>query len=181
MDFLPHSFAHAVEQGRTSRKDNVLEKVFSYINVTFLHGGIAVLVHSIKMVEARLFWAEKNLSGLESLGTDQDFPSIGELVILLASMALLSLSLSSLEVIYNVAHFFLDVLNDFELGISSEAETLLVQNLLQIGGDVSSGQVDSLDGVGDSITFINWHSVRNSVTGIKHHTGGPTVGVEGQH
>ena len=91
------------------------------------------------MVEARLFWAEKNLSGLESLGTDKDFPAIGELVILLASMALLSLSLSSLEVIDNVAHFFLDVLDDFELGISSEAETLLVQNLLQIGGDVSSG------------------------------------------
>lgn len=138
MDFLPHSFAHAVEQGRTSRKDNVLEKVFSYIHITFLHGGIAVLMHSIKMVEARLFWAEKNFSGLESLGTDQDFPAIGKFVILLASMALLSLGLSSLEIIDNVAHFFLDILDDFELGISSEAETLLIQNLLQIGGNISS-------------------------------------------
>ena len=138
MDFLPHSFAHAVEQGRTSRKDNVLEKVFSYIHITFLHGGIAVLMHSIKMVEARLFWAEKNFSGLESLGTDQDFPAIGKFVILLASMALLSLGLSSLEIIDNVAHFFLDILDNFELGISSEAETLLIQNLLQIGGNISS-------------------------------------------
>jgi len=138
MDFLPHSFSHAVEQGRTSRKDNVLEKVFSYIHITFLHGGIAVLMHSIKMVEARLFWAEKNFSGLESLGTDQDFPAIGKFVILLASMALLSLGLSSLEIIDNVAHFFLDILDDFELGISSEAETLLIQNLLQIGGNISS-------------------------------------------
>jgi hypothetical protein len=138
MDFLPHSFSHAVEQGRTSRKDNVLEKVFSYIHITFLHGGIAVLMHSIKMVEARLFWAEKNFSGLESLGTDQDFPAIGKFVILLASMALLSLGLSSLEIIDNVAHFFLDILDNFELGISSEAETLLIQNLLQIGGNISS-------------------------------------------
>ena len=138
MDFLPHSFSHAVEQGRTSRKDNVLEKVFSYIHITFLHGGIAVLMHSIKMVEARLFWAEKNFSGLESLGTDQDFPAIGKFVILLASMALLSLCLSSLEIIDNVAHFFLDILDNFELGISSEAETLLIQNLLQIGGNISS-------------------------------------------
>ena len=138
MDFLPHSFSHAVEQGRTSRKDNVLEKVFSYIHITFLHGGIAVLMHSIKMVEARLFWAEKNFSGLESLSTDQDFPAIGKFVILLASMALLSLGLSSLEIIDNVAHFFLDILDNFELGISSEAETLLIQNLLQIGGNISS-------------------------------------------
>ena len=139
MDFLPHPFAHTVEEGGSSGKDNVLEQVFSNIDVTFLHGGIAVLVHSIKVVEARLFWAEKNLGGLESLGTDQDFPTIGKLVVLLASMALLGLGLGSLEVIDDVAHFFLDVLDDFELGISSEAETLLVQNLLQIGGDVSSG------------------------------------------
>ena len=72
--------------------------------------------------------------------------------------------LGSLEVVDNVAHFFIDVLDNFNFGVGGKTEALVIQDLLQIGGDVSSGQVDSLDSVGNSVSLVDWNRVGNSIS-----------------
>ena len=67
MNLLPHPLAHAVEQGGTSAENNVLEEVFSDVDVALLNRRVAVLVHSIEVVESRLFWREQDLGGSEPL------------------------------------------------------------------------------------------------------------------
>ena len=49
MDLLPHSLTHSVEEGGTSAEDNVLEKVFPDINITFLNRVIAVLMDTLQV------------------------------------------------------------------------------------------------------------------------------------
>ena len=69
MDFLPHSLTHAVEEGTSSRQDNVLEKVFPNIHIAFLDRGVAVLVNTVQVAESRLFWAEQDFGSHESFGS----------------------------------------------------------------------------------------------------------------
>ena len=69
MDFLPHPFTHAVEEGTSSRQNNVLEKVFPDIYIALLDWGIAVLMHTVQVVESRLFWAKQDFGSHESLGS----------------------------------------------------------------------------------------------------------------
>ena len=47
MDFLPHSFSQTIEQRGTTGQDNVLEQIFSNIDIALLHGGVAILINTI--------------------------------------------------------------------------------------------------------------------------------------
>jgi len=76
MNFLPHSLSHTIEQGTTSRQYNILEQIFSDINVTFLDGGVAVLMNTIQLFKAGLSWSEENFSCSESFISNQDLSSI---------------------------------------------------------------------------------------------------------
>ena len=47
MDLLPHSFTHSIEEGGTTRQNDVLEEVLSNVYIALLHGGVAVLMNTI--------------------------------------------------------------------------------------------------------------------------------------
>lgn len=57
----------------------------------------------------------------------------------------------------------------------------LGHDLEEVVGEVSSGQVDSQDGVGEGIAVENGHQVSDTISGIADDTGEFTGGVEGQH
>jgi len=132
---------------------------------------------SLKLVKlsSGFFWGEKDLCGSESLITNQDFSSIRKFVVLLAGMGLFGFVLGGFVIIYNVTHFFLDIFYDFNFGISGEAVSSLIKDFLEVGGDVSTSEVDSLNGMWDGITFIDWHSVGNSISRVQDNTGCSTI------
>ena len=74
-------------------------------------------------------------------------------------MRLFSFILGGFVVVHNIAHFFFDIFYDFNFGIGCETVTSLIKDFLQIGSDVSTSQVNSLNGMWDSITLVDWHSV----------------------
>lgn len=49
-----------------------------------------------------------------------------------------------------------------------------------MGGDGSTGNEVLLDGVRNGETLEHWDGVGNTITGVDDHTGGSTVGVEGE-
>lgn len=55
------------------------------------------------------------------------------------------------------------------------------KQLDQVVGHVSSGQIDSHDGVGKVVTLIDGHSVGDTITRVQDDTSGSTRGIEGQH
>lgn len=116
------------------------------------------------MVETALLWREQDLGSSESLISNQDFSAIWKLVIFLACMTLLSLVFGSFVVIDNIAHFLLDVLDDFDFCISGEAVSSLIKNLLEMVSNISTSKMNSLNSMWNSVTFINRHSVGNAIT-----------------
>ena len=71
---------------------------------------------------------------------------------------------------------------DLQLGGGVEGVlATLSQQLLEVSGEVSAGQVQPEDGVGQSVAFIDGDSVGDTVTGVHHDTGGTARGVQGEH
>ena len=163
MDLLPHSLTHAVKQSGSATKNDILEQVLADVHVTLLHGVIAVLVDALD-VEASDLRMEHYLGGSESFVSDQDLPAVWKLVVLLAGVRSLGLLDGLVEVVDDIAHFFLDFSHDLELSLSSELITSLIKDLLEIVGDISSCQMDSLDGVGDSVSLVDGHGMGHTVT-----------------
>jgi len=183
MDFLPHSLSHTFEQGWTTTQDNILEKIFSHINITFLNWIIAVFMDTFKIVilTSSFLWCEKDFSSSESLITNQDFSSIWKFVVLLAGMWLFSFILGSFIIVHNIAHFFLDIFYDFNFGISGEAITSLVKDLLQVSCNISTCQMDSLDSMWDGITLIDWDGMWNTISWVQDNTSCSTIWIERQY
>ena len=63
------------------------------------------------------------------------------------------------EVKSNIAEFLLDVTNDFALGSGGEGVSTLGENLHQVVGQVTAGQVKTENGVWESISLVDWDSV----------------------
>jgi len=132
-------------------------------------------MNTIEVLESGFSWGEKNLSSSESLISDKNLSSIREFIILFASVIFLSLLFGGLIVVNNIAHFFLNVLNDFDFSVCGKAIASLIQDFLEVSGDVSTGQVNSLNGVRYSITFIDWNSVGNTISRIEDYTCSSTI------
>ena len=161
MDLLPHSFSHTIEEGGATTQDNVLEKVLADVHVALLYGVVTVLVDTLNLFVflTGLGWVEHDFSCAEPLVANKDLSSIWQLVVLLAGVGVLSFLECVLVVIDHIAHLFLDVPHYLLLGLGGERVASLVQDLLEIVGDVSTGKVDSLDCVGDGVALVDWHCV----------------------
>ena len=125
MDFLPHSFSHTVEKCGTTTEDNILEKIFSYVDIALLYGVIAIFMDTFK-IKSSFLWLEHYFSCLESLISDQDFTAIWKFVVLFASVRVLCFFKGSIEIVDNIAHFFLNVPDNFNFGVSGEGVTSLI-------------------------------------------------------
>ena len=125
MDFLPHSFSHTVEKCGATTEDNILEKIFSYVDIALLYGVIAIFMDTFK-IKSSFLWFEHYLSCLESLISDQDFTAIWKFIILFASVRVLCFFKCGIEIVDNIAHFFLNVPDNFNFGVSGEGITSLI-------------------------------------------------------
>jgi len=114
--------------------------------------------------------SEKRLCTPESLIADHNLLAIGQLVIFISGMSLLRLLHCRLKVTNDIAHSFLDVFHDFQLCCGLEIDILLLEETLEVSCHITTRQFELVDGVGNSKTFVNWHSVGNTVTRVEDAT-----------
>ena len=86
-----------------------------------------------------------------------------------------------LEVEGDVAELLFDVSDDFSLGGGGEGVTSLGEDLHEVVSEISAGQVQSKDGVGKGVTFVDGDSVGDTISGIEDDTGCSTGCVKGKH
>jgi len=112
MDFLPHPFCHAFEEGRAAAENYVGKEVSADV-VVALHDWVeSVLVNSLQVV-ARIARLEEDLRTSESFVANENFAAVGKLIVLFAGVAFLRLLHGGVEVTHHIAHGFLDVTHNF--------------------------------------------------------------------
>jgi len=85
------------------------------------------------------------------------------------------------EVERHVAQLLLDVTNDLTLGRRREAVAALRQDLHQVVGQITAGQIQTQDGVRQRVALVDRHSVCDAVARVQHDTCCTTAGVQRQH
>merc|ERR1719376_96258 len=125
-------------------------------------------------------WLEERLRSTEALVTDGDDLTIRQLVGLVNGRRCSSSVHLTLKVKSDVAEFFLDVTDDFTLCGGGEGVATLSHDLHEVGGQIATSQVQTEDGVGKGVTFVDGDSVGNTITSVQHDTSGTARGVEGE-
>jgi len=178
-DLLLHTVSDTGVHGGASRQNGVGVQILTDIDVTLHDAVVGGLVDSTGL-HTKEGWLEEGLGASEPLVSDGDDLSVGELVALLEGGGGSSGGHLLLEVEGDVAELLLDVSDDLSLGGGDEAVTSLGEDLHEVVSQVSTGKIESHDGVWESITLIDWDVVGNSITGVKDDTGGSAGGVEGE-
>merc|ERR1719323_2211221 len=103
---------------------------------------------------------------MESLVTNGDDLTVGKLIGLLEGGGGSSGGHLLLKVKGNIAKLFLDVTNNLSLSSGGKRITPLSKNLHEVVGQLTACQVKAENGMGESITLIDGHSVRHTITRI---------------
>merc|ERR1719333_428616 len=123
---------------------------------------------------------EEGLGGTEPLVTDGDDLTVGKLIGLLEGGGGSSGGHLLLEVKGNIAEFLLDVTDNLTLSGGGERVTTLSEDLHEVVGELTASQVQTEDGMGESITLIDGDVVGDTVTRVHDHTSGTTRSVKGE-
>jgi hypothetical protein len=178
-DLLLHSVGNTWVHSGTTGEDVVSVKVLSDINIALHDGVVGGLVHTSGL-HTDEGWLEEGLWASESLVTDGDDLTVWELVALLEGGGGGCGGHLLLEVESDVAELLLNVSDDLSLGGGDEAVASLGEDLHEVVGEISTGKIESHDGVWESVTLVHWDVVANSITGVEDDTGGSAGGVEGE-
>merc|ERR1712142_751763 len=124
---------------------------------------------------------EHRLGAAETLIANGDNLSIGQLIRLLHRRGGGGGGHLLLEVKSDVAKLLLDITNNLTLGSGDERVSSLSHDLHEVVGQITSGQVATQDGVGESETLVDGDGVRDTISDVKDETSGSTRGVQGEH
>jgi len=179
-DLLLHTVSNTWVHGGTAGEDVVSVEVLSDVNVALHDRVVSGLVDTggFHTNEGRL---EEGLWATESLVTNGDDLTVGELVALLKRSGRGSGGHLLLKVEGDVAELLLDVSDDFSLGGGDKRVASLGEDLHEVIGEITTGKIESHDGVGKSITLVDGHVVADTITGVEDDTSGTAGGVEGEH
>merc|ERR1719190_293587 len=179
-DLLLHAVSDTGVHGGAAGHDGVGVQVLPDVNIALHDGVVGGLVDaaSLHSEEGRL---EESLGAAEPLVADGDDLAVGKLVGLLEGGGGSSGGHLLLEVQGDVAELLLDVTDNLALGGGGEGVATLGKDLHQVVSEVTASQVQTEDGVGESVTLVDGDSVGDTVTRVEHDTGGTAGGVEGEH
>ena len=179
-DFLLHTVGDAGVHGGATRQHGVGVQILTDVDVAFHDRVVGGLVDSARFhsQEGRL---EQGFGATESLVSDGDDLTVGKFVRLFERGGRSSSGHLLLEIKSDVAKFLLDITNDFTLGSGGEGISALGQDLHQVIGQIATSEIQTQDGVGQGVTFIDGHCVRDTVARVEHDTSGTTRGVEREH
>ena len=178
-DLLLHSVSNTGVHGGSSGHDGVGVQVLTDINIA-LHDGVEgglVDAAGLHSEEGRL---EEGFRAPEPLITNGDDLTVGKLVGLLQGGGGSSGGHLLLKVQRNIAQLLLDVPDNLPLGGCGEGVSSLSQNLHEVVCQFTTSQIQTKDGVGESITFIDGNGVRNTISGVHDDTSSTTRSIKGE-
>merc|ERR1712080_153918 len=168
-DLLLHPVCNTRIHGGASRHDSVGVQVLPDVNIA-LHDGVEsglVDAAGLHSQEGRL---EESLRTPEPLVTDGDDLTVRKLVGLLQGGGGSSSGHLLLEVQGDVAELLPDVTDNLPLGSGGEGVSTLSEDLHQVVGPMTTSQVQTDDGVRESVTFIDRDTVGDTVTSVHDDT-----------
>merc|ERR1712025_1238081 len=123
---------------------------------------------------------EESLWAAETLIANGDDLAVGKLIRLLEGGGGSSSGHLLFKVKGNIAELLLDVTDNLTLSSGGERVTTLSEDLHEVIGELTASQVQTEDGVGKSITFIDGDIVGDTIARVHDHTSGTTRGIEGK-
>merc|ERR1712117_670006 len=178
-DLLLHTVSNTGVHGGASRHDGVGVEILTDVNIALHDGVVGGLVDAagFHSEEGRL---EESLRAAETLIANGDNLAVGKLIGLLEGGGGNSGGHFLLEVKGDIAELLLDVTDNLALSGGGERVTTLSEDLHEVVGELTSSQVQTEDGMGKSITFIDGDVVGDTITRVHDHTSGTTGGIEGK-
>merc|ERR1712128_195893 len=80
----------------------------------------------------------------------------------------------------NIAELLLDVTDNLALSSGGERVATLSEDLHQVVGQFTSSKIKTDNGMGKGITFIDWDTVGDTISGIHDDTSGTAGGIQGE-
>merc|ERR1712186_6733 len=153
-DFLLHTISNTGVHGGAAGHDGVGIEILPDVNITLHDGVVGGLMDAagFHSEEGRL---EEGLGGTEPLVANGDDLAVGKLVGLLKGGGGSSGGHLLLEVKGDIAELLLDVTDNLTHSGGGERVTALSEDLHEVVGELTASQVQTEDGVGESITFID--------------------------
>merc|ERR1711937_941563 len=179
-DLLLHPVSNAWVHGGASRQHSVGVQVLPDVDVA-LHDRVVGGLMDTTRLHAQEAGLEESLRAPEPLVSNGDDLAVGQLVGLLQRAGGGGRGHLLLEIKGNIAEFLLDVPDDLPLSSGGEAVSPLSEDLHQVVGEVTAGKVESEDGVGKGVTFIDGDCVGDTVARIEDNTSGTAGGIQGEH
>ena len=179
-DFLLHTVSNAREHGATTGQHSVGVQVLPDVHVALHDGVVAGLVDASRLhaKEGRL---EQGLGAAEPLVADGNHLPVRELVALLKAGAGGSCLHLLLKVQGHVTQLLFDVTHNLTLSSGCEGVATLGQDLHQVVGQITPSQIQTKDGMGESVALVDGHGVRHTITGVEHDASSTTRRVQRQH
>ena len=175
-----HPVSNAWEHGATSREDGVGVQILTDVHVA-LHDGVVSSLVDASRFHSQEAGLEEGLWASEALVTNSDHLAIRKLVALLKAGAASSCSHLLLKVKGNITEFLFDVTYDFSLGSGREGIATFGKNLHHVVSQVTASQVQTENGMGKGISFIDGNGVGHTITRVEHNTSGTSRGIQGEH
>merc|ERR1712156_1323922 len=176
-DLLLHTVSNTRVHGGATRHDSVGVQVLPDVNIALHDGVVGGLVDTagLHAEEGRL---EEGLRGTEPLVADGDDLAVGKLIGLLKGGGGGSGGHLLLEVKGDIAELLLDVTDNLTLSGGGERVAPFGEDLHEVVGQLTASQVQTEDGMGEGITFIDGDGVGDTITGVHDDTGGTARGVQ---
>ena len=162
---LRHSLANALEHGCATGQHHVRVEVLTDVHIA-LHDGLEGGVVDAAGLLAHEAGLEKDLRAAEALGTHGDDVAVWQLIRLLLVAALARRLHLAVEIQRDVAKLLLDVADNLTLRRGGEGVAALGQDLHHVLREVTAGQVQSEDGMGQGVALVDRHGVRHAITTV---------------
>merc|ERR1719383_768215 len=145
-----------------------------------LHDGVEASFLDADDFHSQEGGAEHGLGAAEALVADGDDLTVGQLVRLLDGGGGGGGGHLLLKVQSDVAKLLLDVAHNLALGGGDEGVASLGHDLHEIVGEITSGQVETQDGVGKGVTLVDGDSVGDAIADVEDEASGATGSVQGE-
>merc|ERR1712055_49016 len=178
-DLLLHPVSNTRVHGGASRHHGVGVQVLPDVNIA-LHDGVVGGLMDATSLHSQEAWLEQSLRAPEPLISNGDDLTVGKLIGLLQGGGSSSGGHLLLEVEGDIAKLLLDVTDDLTLSSGGERVASLGEDLHEVVGEFTASEVETKDGMGESITFIDGDGVGDTITGVHDDTCGTTGSVQGE-
>merc|ERR1712106_853883 len=81
----------------------------------------------------------------------------------------------------DTAQLLLDVTDNLALSSGGERVATLSEDLHQVVGEFTSSKIKTDNGVGKGITFIDWDTMGDTISGVHDDTSGTAGGIQGEY